>query len=364
MNNFDEDGCTPLHICCYENNIEALKALLGNDADFQKGTRLNQCEIPVSICVKHQYDLCLRTLFDLTKNFNWKRYFSQLPRSPLLCDFPSIYAIELLVQHSLDIDKCDEHGNTFLHYLVNKKDIDYQKYIEKLIEISADFNRQNRLGRTSFLEALEQKNVQLIIAFLHHIESIDMNLVDSLSNTALHYCKYLDEDFICDAILQSNPVTLNAQNRDGQTPLHEAVLYDNYSFARYLLQNGADLSLKNKNENTPLHLAARNDNAKMCRLLMKYPQINLVATNKIGKTPLHLTCAHEKPNVAAILINKINIEQMNFLDIQGRTPLHECADNIDGSLAKYLIRHGADGNANDIRQNTVLHLATEKGTYH
>ena len=263
----------------------------------------------------------------------------------------------------MDIDTYDEHGNTFLHYLVNKKDIDYEKYVEKLIGISADFNRQNLLGRTPLFEALEQKNLQLIIAFLNYIESIDMNLVDSLSNTALHYCKYLDEDFICNAILQANPVTLNAQNCNGQTPLHEAVLYDNYSFARYLLQNGADLSLKNKDGNTPLHLAARNDNAKMCRLLMKYPQIDLIATNKMGKTPLHLTCAHEKPNVAAILINKINIDQMNLLDIQGRTPLHECADNLGGSLAKYLIRHGADENAYDIRRNTALHLATEKGTY-
>jgi ankyrin repeat protein len=81
----------------------------------------------------------------------------------------------------------------------------------------------------------------------------------------------------------------------------------------------------------------------------------------MGKTPLHLACANEKANVAAILINKMNIEQMNLLDIQGRTPLHECADNTNGFLAKYLIRHGADENANDMRGNTILHLTTEKG---
>jgi ankyrin repeat protein len=94
---------------------------------------------------------------------------------------------------------------------------------------------------------------------------------------------------------------------------------------------------------------------------MKYPQLDLTAVNKMGKTPLHLACANEKPNVAAILINKMKIEQINLLDIEGRTALHECADNAIGSLARYLIRHGADENANDIRQNTVLHLATEKG---
>lgn len=361
VNVFDEDGCTPLHICCYDDNIEALKALLENDADFQKGTRLNPLETPVCICVKYQYNACLQALFDCTSNFNWKRYFAQLPRSPLLCDFPSIEAIQMLVDHSLDINACDEHGNTFLHYLVNKKDIPYEQYVEKLIETSADFNRPNQLGRTAFLDALEQNNFPLLSVFLRHIDVTNVNVVDPLLNTTLHYCKYLDEKFIYDSVLNSNPAALNAQNRDGQTPLHDAILCDNYAFAQYLLQHNCDVSLPNKEGNTPLHLVARDDNIRMYKLLMKYAQLDLRMTNKMGKTPLHLACANEKANIAALLINKMNNEELNFVDNQGRTPLHECADNIHGVLARYLIRHGADEGAKDIRENTVLHLTTEKG---
>ncbi len=361
VNPFDEDGCTPLHICCYENNIEALKALLENDADFQKGTRLNPLETPVFICVKYQHDSCLKALFDLTTNYNWKRYFSQIPRSPLLCDFPSIYSIDILVEHTLDINASDERGNTFLHYLVNKKEIDYDKYVEKLIEKSADFNRQNQLGRTPFLDALEKNNFQLLAVFLRHIDVTNINVLDTLLNTALHYCKYLHETFIYDSVLNSNRSSLNAQNRDGQTPLHDAIVCDNYSFAQYLLQHNCDVSLANKDGNTPLHLVAKDDNVRMCKLLMKYAKLDFTVMNKLGKTPLHLACANEKANVAAILINKMNTEQMNLLDIQGRSPLHECADNINGVLARYLIRHGADENLKDVRGNTILHLATEKG---
>ena len=365
LNVFDEDGCTPLHICCYENNLEALKALLENDADFQKGVRLNPHDTPISICVRYQHDQCLKAIFDLTINFNWKRYFSQLPRSPLLCDFSSIYAIELLIEHSLDIDACDERGNTFLHYLVNKKDIDYEKYIDVLVRSSADFNRQNRFGRTPFLEALEQKNSILINVFLQHLDIVDIHLVDSLGNTALHYCKHLSDTTNCPIILEKNPNSINAQNRDGQTPLHDAILCNNISFAKYLLDNSADINLKNKDGNTPLHLAARDDNIRMCRLLMKYPKLNLnlIATNKLGKTPLHLACAHEKSEVAKFLVNILTTEQMNLVDNQGRTSLHECAENFNGSLARYLLRHGANENMKDLRQNNVLHLSTEKGNF-
>ena len=360
---FDEDGCTPLQICCYEDNLEALKGLLENDADFQKGTRLNQLETPIGICVKFQHDQCLKSIFDSNNNFNWKRYFSQLPRSPLLCDFPSIQSIELLVEHSLDINAHDERGNTFLHYLVNKKDIDYDKYVEKLIEKSADFNRQNHLGRTPFLNALEQNNYQLLAVFLRHIDVTNINVVDTSLNTTLHYCKYLNEKFIYDSVLQSNPSSLNAQNRDGNTPLQDAVLCDNYLFVQYLLQQNCDSSFTNKDGNTALHLAARDDNVRMCKLLMKYSQSELTTVNRMGKTPLHLACANEKANVAAILMNKMTTESINAVDVQGRTPLHECAENINGFLARYLIRHGADENAKDVRGNTILHLTAEKGKW-
>jgi ankyrin repeat protein len=364
VNVFDDDGCTPLHICCYENNIEALQGLLDNDADFQKGTRLSALETPVSICVKYQHDTCLKVIFDSNSGFNWKRYFSQLPRSPMLCDFPSITSMELLVEHALDINACDERGNTFLHYLVDKKDIDYEKYVEKLIEKCADFNRQNQLGRTPFLDALEKNNHQLLAVFLARIDVTNINVVDTLSNTALHYCKYLHERFIYESVLTTNPMALNTQNRDGQTPLHDAIQCDNTLFAQFLLQHNCDVNLINKDGNTPVHMAALDDNVRMCKLLMKYAQVDLTATNKLGKTPLHLACANEKANVAAILMNKMTVEHINLVDSQGRTALHECAENIDGFLARYLIRHGADDNAHDVRGNTVIHLSAEKGDLH
>ncbi|CAF1391793.1 unnamed protein product, partial [Didymodactylos carnosus] len=63
VNVYDENGRSPLHISCYEDKLDALQALLENDADFIKGIRLNPNENPVSICVKRQHDSCLKAIF-------------------------------------------------------------------------------------------------------------------------------------------------------------------------------------------------------------------------------------------------------------------------------------------------------------
>lgn len=51
---------------------------------------------------------------------------------------------------------------------------------------------------------------------------------------------------------------INAQDKNGATPLHRAVRTRSAAAARYLLERGADPELRNKPGSTPFHLAVQN----------------------------------------------------------------------------------------------------------
>ena len=77
---------------------------------------------------------------------------------------------------------------------------------------------------------------------------------------------------------------LNATDGFGKSVLHTAVSCGNYEMAEWLLNNGAYVNSQNKNKDTPLHNAA-NGNIHLCTLLLKQGA-DPNCKNKDGETPL------------------------------------------------------------------------------
>lgn len=89
---------------------------------------------------------------------------------------------------------------------------------------------------------------------------------------ALHFCAESGNLSCLDQILAADPTLKNAQDEEGYTPLHLAVINGNKDVVRKLITFGADLncldyenhslvhwatgnSYKEKNKNYPLHCA-------------------------------------------------------------------------------------------------------------
>lgn len=92
-------------------------------------------------------------------------------------------------------------------------------------------------------------------------------------------------------------------NDEGNTPLHEAVIYGRHTVVRTLIDRGADILATNVFGKTPLHLAAEFGRHNVIEILDP-GQMGLDIRDKFGLTPLHLAAKAGHEQVVALLLDK------------------------------------------------------------
>lgn len=90
-----------------------------------------------------------------------------------------------------------------------------------------------------------------------------------LKNYPLHHvASHGDLDKVKE-ILQSGTVMIDAKDHNDFTPLHIAVGQNHYDIVIELLRHGADPNAQDDEGNTPLHFAAEGNNLKLLKCLVK-----------------------------------------------------------------------------------------------
>ena len=140
-------------------------------------------------------------------------------------------------------------------------------------------------------------------------------------------------------MLMKNGRDLNAQDKDGQTPLHIAIRWSLFyaamsrtdeNLVELLLDHGADLNTQDVLGYTPLHCAAFSGTPEIISMLINRGA-SLTTRDYVGRLPLH--CA-----ASALYEDNINIllreSEVNARDFKGRTPLHHAY--IRWSILKHI----------------------------
>ncbi|OWZ22471.1 hypothetical protein PHMEG_0002814 [Phytophthora megakarya] len=200
----------------------------------------------------------------------------------------------------------------------------------------------------------------------------DVNAVDSLGNTALHYAADCAELAVA-VMLFDMGADVNMRNRRLTTPLHMAVNKVRLKMVNLLLEEGqADVNVADYQNNTALLLLAAmttsdmdeyvsdNDDedesvqVQMAKLLLEHGADVNVA-NTASATPLHHAMRrYDFDLVDVLLANGADVNQRNRF---GDTPLHQAA-----RLALYpmmwekLLKRGADLTAEDRGGQTPMEL--------
>ncbi|OMJ07707.1 Ankyrin repeat and protein kinase domain-containing protein 1 [Smittium culicis] len=222
----------------------------------------------------------------------------------------------------------DEQGRPQILYFASRGDFDSCK---KLVSHGASINAKDLRGWTLYHEAARQGNTDLGKFILQVSDSTNIKT------------KYLD---------------INSQCSNGNTPLHEAVKYNNPEFVVFLLYNGARMDIKNSLGHTPLDIC--NNQSSLELLESSLLELRSALTcDKAGQTRLHRACSSGDYDKVLKQLN-IGVE-IDLPDNAGWTPLHEASLAGHTSIVRELLRRGASTTGKGFGDDTPLHDACANG---
>jgi cytohesin len=163
---------------------------------------------------------------------------------------------------------------------------------EFLIAKGADVNAKDRAGVTPLQYACEhgmRNMAELLIAKGADVNAkSDVNAKDGGGRTALHRMFWSG---VCRMdiaeLLIAKGANVNARDREGMTPLHNAVESGHTEIVRFLIGKGGDIDAPKTDGQTPLHIACKCGHKDMAELLVA-KGANLNAKDNKGRTPLSL----------------------------------------------------------------------------
>ncbi|KAJ6878166.1 protein ACCELERATED CELL DEATH 6 [Populus alba x Populus x berolinensis] len=173
-------------------------------------------------------------------------------------------------------------------------------------------------------------------------------------------------------LVNSNAFLLRTTNREGNTPLHVAVINGNKDVAKFLISRDPEVAYyKNKTGRSPLYLAVENRNMKgiLDDLLNEEASIpreredgDSLGMLPQGKSPVH--AAIKNRNIGILQkIEEAKPELLRLHDKEFGNPLHYASstgyvEGVQFLLQKY--RPGAD--ETDQEGNYPIHLACKRGS--
>jgi ankyrin repeat protein len=235
---------------------------------------------------------------------------------------------EYLISKGADINGIDQNGQTPLHAAAfwASKEI-----CVLLISNDAKINTKDKFGFTPLHAAaggVDSSDFGLAMMVIAITESEDE-------------AKRLND--ISDLLI-SKGADVNAQDNDGNTPLHWASTQGREGVAKLLISNGGNVNAMSKSNVTPLDNASFNGDIEIVKFLVA-KGANVNAKDALDNTALHNAAGGGHKNITEFLISNgadINARSKGSFFRKGKTPLGLAVDADHKEVVELLKQHGAE----------------------
>ena len=183
--------------------------------------------------------------------------------------------------------------------------------------------------------------------------------LDAQGRTALHLAVQKNDRGAMEKLLRVN-TNVNQQDKEGQTPLFEAVAVRNIAMAKLLVEKGASFELRDDKKRNVLDWAIEKECAvefiAELKALGADPATPAIENRR---TAMHL--AAEKNRADLIEYLQSTGLSMNQQDSNGQTPLHIAVQAKSMAALEKLVELKADATIRNNQIESPLHLAATSG---
>ncbi|WCR53354.1 MAG: Phosphocholine transferase AnkX [Wolbachia endosymbiont of Ctenocephalides orientis wCori] len=298
VNFTNTENWTPLHVASKAGNLNAIKSLIGENAEIKAKTDKGYTPLHVAAS---------EVRFDVVK-----------------------YLIDCRAEVKVKAD--DQSIPLDLAEKNNVDQVNREKVIKLLVEKLAELDNIPPLHWV-----VKHRPLEVVKLFMGSDYNINAKVGDNKSRyfkwTPLHFAVERGSYDIV-KLLIDHEAGVDVQNVQGRTPLHDAVQGDKLQIVQ-LLTSKADINAKNDRGEAPLHVAAENGYTGIVNFLVitNKENINVDGKNINNETPLHL--AAKKGNLAVVKTLIADGAETEAKDQVGRTPLKVAEET--GDLAKDVV---------------------------
>lgn len=394
-----KDGQFPLHEAVKERRIHDLRWIV------RRGAKIDGFDddgrSPLWLAVKGAFLPMLQILLELGASVNAAGPDGQTPWLKAFEYGHSEELVSVLFKAGAKVDSVDKNGDTALHFAARRGNL---SFINFLLKHGAKIDLRNQAGCTPLLEAITNKDSQKeyekylskvkarvarqkeamkklpawrrpklpdieenseerrAIVRLIRKDPIYMNIADIYGQTALHLAARKVPVFLLNELIDAG-CDLEALDREGRTPIFQAIAAGNCDNVAALLKRGAKGLVIDKNHESTLSLADSLDRTDIVNLLVESGVDQAFAVpewpkeDENGTTQLMRAVAENRFLAVKVLLAAG--AEVNHKDKAGDTAIFYAIRNCNYKMVKILLENGADINAENFYQQKPWQYAKQ-----